>query len=156
MKPMPATIRTTVFQALFNAWPTSRRFQQHAPCVVRCGHREDSLEHYFECNALRMGLVAHLRPFAEEIPHPASMWNLISLLDSTDHGARAGVWIDIVLQSARICRHTPETCPAAAAASRLKTLLRRWPTLKMLLDFCADREHSTWPRITSSSIFVQF
>ena len=54
---VPPRVVAAVFSAMWNRWPTARRFQERSSpdnrCVLGCpGKAEDSLEHYARCRVL--------------------------------------------------------------------------------------------------------
>ena len=128
---MPPTIRTSILLVAYNAWPTSRRFQGTAPCIL-CGAAEGSVEHYLACPSADLRVIPCFRDRPRDFPDDITMSTMLALVDDTDRGLRIGCYIDALLHATRICRYHHRTDPISAAASRLKQLWRRWPRLRTL------------------------
>ena len=86
-KLVPPRVVAAVLGSLWNKWPTARRLQGRAPCLMRCSSTaQDSLEHYACCPIVQGAAHRHLSLPASQWPNALLEFLLCSpgILEATD------------------------------------------------------------------------
>ena len=130
---MPCTVKFSVLTLALNAWISARRFQDTAPCVLGCGTGLDEVEHYPACPAVCPSSCPLFAAVPSLQARPLSVEHLLTGVDTTDEGLMIALFIDGLHDACRVARHFGTGSVPGALAVRLKTLGRRWPSLRLLL-----------------------
>jgi len=133
---MPPCVRASLLRTISNGWVTSARL--HLPwstCRFGCSHSApDALQHYVACPRLTQPLAAYLDVLPDS-PGPDYLYRLLDPRgkDNT-HVLVDYLHNDIAYTAFNAVRNDARTTPATAIGARLKTLTRRSPEVRRVLD----------------------
>ena len=133
----PPRVAAAALSTLWNRWCTARRFQRVGNCVLGCGGREDSIEHYARCSRTRAFAASFLRPGFAAGEGPEMLMLTHGRLEDPDALVRAGVLVYAVYRTTERLRRAGgdgEQAVRQALQQAAREAVRGHPSATRLLD----------------------
>ena len=114
-------VQSAIFKTLWNGWATSSRFQNKAPCVLKCSasvdalghpHAEDKIEHYICCPFTKHLLYVKFGLQVDSVSKDVFFLAADSLLEHTERVTLIAIAIYAVM---RATNHFRNSSPASAS-----------------------------------------